>query len=63
MGWALADNKYPFQRYKIQLEVWSYLELPLELTLLDVSEFFLDPGLERCGEEGQVNTGDMELEK
>ena len=38
-----------------------YLELLFELTLLDVSEFFLDPGLERWGEGGHVRTGDIEL--
>ena len=38
-----------------------YLELLLEVTLLDVSEFFLDPGLERWGEGGHVRTGDIEL--
>ena len=33
----------------------------MEVTLLDVSEFFLDPGLERWGEGGHVRTGDIEL--
>ena len=49
------------RKRKKRKKITVYLELLFELTLLDVSEFFLDPGLERWGEGGHVRTGDIEL--
>ena len=54
-------SKPLLERRERKKRMTVYLELLLEVTLLDVSEFFLDPGLERWGEGGHVRTGDIEL--